>query len=139
QLFLLQPSLDLTGGWNDKRVDLHMLALEDSRRGAEVRHLAARTGANVRAVELGALDLGNIGSVVGAVRFGDNRFEFGYVVDLLVAKTRPRVALDDGERLAAVIARPDVVQGHIIRGNDAVLAAGFDDHVAQGHALFNVQ
>ena len=123
---------------DDERVDADRLALEDLGGGAEVGHLAARAGADVGAVEVRPLDFIDVGPVVGAVRLGDDGAQLGHVVDALLHERRAGVRLDDlvGDAPAA---RVDVIERHLVRCDDAVLAARFDDHVAQGHALLDVE
>src|SRR5437870_1830394 len=53
--FSLQAAGDLGGGGDDEGVDLDASAAEDAGGGAEVGHLAAGAGADVRAVKLRAL------------------------------------------------------------------------------------
>src|SRR5262249_34086934 len=76
---------------------------------------------------------------IGAVRLGDDRLQLRHVVRLLEDERRPRVARHRGEGPAAPVADLDVVERHPVRRDDAVLAAGLDHHVAQRHALLNVQ
>src|SRR5262249_12009915 len=42
-------------------------------------------------------------------------------------------------RPVAGVASVDEIECHLIRLDNAVFAAGFDDHVAQGHAFFDVE
>src|SRR5262249_41936849 len=114
-------------------------ALEDPRRGPEIGELAAGATADVRPVQLRTLDLRHIGPVVGAVRLGNHRLQLRDVVHFFVNVFRSNVGLNDSERLLAGVAGINVVERDRIGGDHAILAAGFDHHVAQRHSLFHVE
>src|SRR5262249_10840673 len=122
-----------------ERVDTYLFSFQDTGGGPEVGHFAAGAGANVGAVELRPFDFRDVGAVVRTVRPRHHRLQLRHVVNPFIDEAGARVAAKDGGRLVAGVAGVDIVERDLVGGDAAVLAAGLDAHVAQGHALLDVE
>ncbi len=67
---------------------------------------------------------------MGAVRFGDPRLQLRHVVHFFEHVLRPGVGFHHAVGFPARVAGVDIIERDLVGGDDAILAAGLDDHVA---------
>ena len=121
-----------------KRVNRYAFAANDAGEFQKITRLAAGAGPNVSAVEFDVAQFPGWFSLAGVGVTGDDRFEFGQIDGQLVNKFFIAVALHrfvTPLRSVQLAAGIHVSLGLSIEFKNAVLAAGFDGHVRDGHPV----
>ena len=129
--------LDLDGGRDKEGRYFDPPAFQDPGGGDEVRDLASGAASDVGAVDLDRHGVLGPLHFVGGEGQGHDRLQLGGVVVPLGGVGRVGVTAQHLEWGA----RPtlDVVDGLLVRGDNAVLAARLDGHVADGHPLLDAK
>ena len=128
----------MRGRGNAKSVNLDVPATDDPGERQKVAGLSAGAGTNIGAVErdLAQVPRGLALGGIGMTR--DGRFQFRKIESLVVDKALVRVDFSRFKgALRAVFTDTlvDVVERLLVAREDSVLAAGFDSHVGDGHAV----
>ena len=138
----LQVANDFRRRGHAKRVDGDTSAADDAGEIQKIARFAARAGADVGAVEFDMIEFLRRRALTGIGMAGYQRFEFGQIDDQLVNELLLTVALDRFiSRLRPIQFAPiiHVRLGLGIELKNAILAASFNGHVRDGHAVVHAQ
>ena len=111
------------------------MVFQDARGGEKIRKLAAGAGADIRAVQFHIAHLAHGGFVIRRMRPRHHGLQLFRPVAMHRVESGIRIIMHDLERPVGAFAH--IRHRFGVRGNHAVFAAGLDNHVAQGHAVFH--
>mmetsp|Transcript_21424 Transcript_21424/g.36832 ORF Transcript_21424/g.36832 Transcript_21424/m.36832 type:complete len:472 (-) Transcript_21424:350-1765(-) len=129
--------VDFLGGWHKEGRHCNLSSLQDASSGDEILGLASCAGTNIYSVRLDVPAVSGQILVVWRMRLGHHGFQLCDIVVIVSNVACICVWVEHFVRLVGLSFQ--IIEGGLIRGNDTVLAAGLNSHVAESHALLHGQ